>query len=260
MLTVRVIEASGLEQVREVRSVMLRPAKESLTGSPCLTYFMDSNEGWSNSVDVYEGTAYVMNENGKTVASYFLGNLPRTLYVEEISSEEDKIRDNSKKKKSYSADDEIRFLFVETLIKPNKENDIMSISLIRLMPVVGREYNRQLVYSESYPSENVLSQSKIVKRIFYDFACDFVGLNVSGVGIGLYDALTQVTPDEERGIEYEPMTIVKNLDLNIPEKAKQDLIDRTIGMDANPVVFPIGGGSIEIFSAFARAFRKSLSQ
>jgi hypothetical protein len=85
MLTVRVIEASGLEQVREVRSVMLRPAKESLTGSPCLTYFLDSGEGWSNSVDVYDGTVYVMNENGKTVASYFLGNLPRTPDVGETS-------------------------------------------------------------------------------------------------------------------------------------------------------------------------------
>ena len=80
MLTVRVIEASGLEQVREVRSVMLRPAKESPTGSPCLTYFLNHKDGedWPNSIDVYDGTIYVMNENAKTVASYFLGNLPRT--------------------------------------------------------------------------------------------------------------------------------------------------------------------------------------
>lgn len=90
MLTIRVIEPSGIEEVREVKSTMLRPAIESPTGSPCLTYFMNSGEGnnWPNSIDVYDGTVYIMNENGNTIASYFLGNLPRTpATIEEMSLE-----------------------------------------------------------------------------------------------------------------------------------------------------------------------------
>jgi len=49
------------------------------------------------------------------------------------------------------------------------------------------------------------------------------------MGIFLYDALTQLTPDEERGIEYEPLTIVEDFDLDIPEDAIQDLTKRTFG-------------------------------
>ena len=89
MFTVRVIEPSGLEMVREARSVMLRPPAESPTGSPCLTYFTESGDGdnWPNTVDVYDGTIYIMNENGNTIASYFLGNLPRTPAMEETGKE-----------------------------------------------------------------------------------------------------------------------------------------------------------------------------
>ena len=79
MLTIRTIDPDGLEVVREIRNTMLRPAKESPTGSPCLTYFLEHSEGndWPDCVDVYCGTVYVMNESGKTVASYFLGNVVR---------------------------------------------------------------------------------------------------------------------------------------------------------------------------------------
>ena len=89
MLTIRVIEPNGLETIREVKSTQLRPAIESPTGSPCLTYFMYGGDGsnWPNTVDVYDGTIYIMNENGNTIASYFLGNLPRTPAMEETGKE-----------------------------------------------------------------------------------------------------------------------------------------------------------------------------
>lgn len=69
MLTIK-IRDNGIETVKEAKSVMLRPARESATGSACLTYFEDE----SHCTDVFWGDVYVMNSNGKTVADYCLGH------------------------------------------------------------------------------------------------------------------------------------------------------------------------------------------
>jgi hypothetical protein len=81
MFTLRVIEPSGIETVKEVKGVMLRPGIETITGSPCLTYWPAGDN--SIPVDVCEGDAYLMNDNGKTVADYCLGHIQRTPAVEE---------------------------------------------------------------------------------------------------------------------------------------------------------------------------------
>lgn len=65
MLTIRVIQEDGRELLKEVSSVMRRPGEETLTRSDCITYFEDEN-----AIDVFDGTIYVMNENGKTIAVY----------------------------------------------------------------------------------------------------------------------------------------------------------------------------------------------
>jgi hypothetical protein len=78
MLTIKVCSNEGHELVKEVESVMLRPSKETASGHDCVTYFPVSNPSNPEiAVDVLEGTVYVMNSNGKTVADYYLGSLPK---------------------------------------------------------------------------------------------------------------------------------------------------------------------------------------
>jgi hypothetical protein len=72
MFTIKIIEPSGLEIVKEVKSIMLRPASESASGARCVTYFEVGSE--AKAVDIFEGDVYLMNENGKTVADYCLGH------------------------------------------------------------------------------------------------------------------------------------------------------------------------------------------
>jgi hypothetical protein len=69
MLTIK-IRDNGIETVKEAKSVMFRPPRESTTGRSCITYF----ENDFHCTDVFWGDVYVMNENGKTVADYCLGH------------------------------------------------------------------------------------------------------------------------------------------------------------------------------------------
>lgn len=68
MLTMRYIEEDGHEIVKEIESIMRVPAKESVTKSAHLIYWNVEDKG--QAIEIYDGTVYVMNENGKTIANY----------------------------------------------------------------------------------------------------------------------------------------------------------------------------------------------
>ena len=68
MLTMRYIEDTGHEIVKEIESLMRVPAYESETNSAYLIYWNIRNP--EQPVEIYDGTVYVMNESGKTIANY----------------------------------------------------------------------------------------------------------------------------------------------------------------------------------------------
>jgi hypothetical protein len=49
--------------------------------------------------------------------------------------------------------------------------------------------------------------------------------------------MTQITRDDERGIDFPAMTVADHE--GIDDKLKEELRERTLGLDAMPVVFPI---------------------
>ena len=83
MLTVKIIVPDGnktkpedfltnidfREWIEEATSVALNTAAQSQTGHRSVTYFTDDGRPQ----EVFEGTIYVMNENGNTIARYDLG-------------------------------------------------------------------------------------------------------------------------------------------------------------------------------------------
>ena len=79
MLTIKVIRPDKSEYIEEISSVFYNTAEQSFTRSPSITYFTIQREGRvgvQNTIDVYEGLVYVMNDNGKTVANYCLSGIP----------------------------------------------------------------------------------------------------------------------------------------------------------------------------------------
>jgi hypothetical protein len=80
-MTIKIVQHIGvwggvhnlLETIDEAKKVICRPGKESMTGHPCVTYWQP---GSNDAIDVFDGTIYVMNSNGKTVADYHLDNEP----------------------------------------------------------------------------------------------------------------------------------------------------------------------------------------
>lgn len=201
---------------------------------------------------------YLNIPSGTSGKSYFKPSLfPRTIkrafYPQKLDNYNNKKNPYDIKK----VDDEIRIISVDIATRSNKVNDNTIISCIRLLPLIGKGYDRHLVYMESHKGANTLVQAKRIKQIFEDFNSDFLVLDLQQAGISIFDALSQPTLDDDRGITYPSMTVAN--DLFIEDRVREELRARTLGVNAIPVVYPILA-SQNLNSQIAVSFRNSLQK
>lgn len=137
-------------------------------------------------------------------------------------------------------DNEIRIIAVDVATRAGKANDLTIIGCIRLMPT-NKGYHRELVYMESYSGRNTILQTTRIKQIFYDFEADYIVLDIANAGITIFDQLSAVSKDDERGIEYPAMTTMAHH--SVEDKTYEDLKQRTIAISAIPVIYPIYASS-----------------
>lgn len=186
-------------------------------------------------------------------SSFFRRNIKRAFYPQREDSY------NSKKNPYGIAKvaGEVRIISVDVATRANKTNDLTIISCARLIPAHGRGYERSLVYMESHKGKNTLLQAKRIKEIFHDFESDYMVLDLQNSGIGIFDSLSQVTPSEERGIDFPAFTVVDGTFQFVDLKLRDELLNRTLGVEAIPVVFPILATQ-SLNSQIAVSFRSSL--
>jgi len=187
--------------------------------------------------------------------SQFPRNIKRAFYPQRDETYSDK-------KNPYAipkTDGEIRFISVDVASRAGKKNDNTIISCIRCIPMIGKGMERSLLYAESHKGEHTGIQSKRIKEIYHDFEADYIVLDIQNIGISIYDNLSQVTPSDERGINFPPMGVVGREFDFVEEKLREELEGRTLGMNAMPVIFPIAA-SATLNSQIAVMFRTSLQK
>lgn len=118
---------------------------------------------------------------------------------------------------------------------------------------------RGVEYIRAYNGMNSMKQVVLLKRLFYDYDCEYCVIDSKGIGNTIFDALTVETYDEETGNTYPAWTVVEDSFLQISSNAViDDKIKRTIDKDAKRVVIPIAG-TLEINSSVHLAMRKNLN-
>ncbi len=150
--------------------------------------------------------------------------------------------------------DEMRVVSVDVAARAGAKNDNTIISCARLTPS-KRGWVTDLVYIESHNGMNTGLQSLRIKQIYEEFKGDILVLDLMNMGIGIYDALTSVTKDEIRGIEYPAYTVMNSNDVD--DKVYSELTERTLGKDAIGCIFPISATS-QLNSIIAIKFKERL--
>ena len=155
---------------------------------------------------------------------------------------------------------EIRIVSCDMAFVENKNNDNSVFTCMRLLPecttytkaateeiTVDNGYRRIVPYIESIQGGDVVKQAIRIRQLYEDFCADYIILDMRNAGIAVYDLLAKVMYDEERGVEYSPLSCMN--DDSIANRIKVD--------GANPCIFAINA-SQKLNSDIALDFRRIL--
>jgi len=152
---------------------------------------------------------------------------------------------------------EIRVVSLDSAVTSGKDNDNTVMCCWRFLPT-NRGYEKHLVYVTSMNGVNSQLQALYLKRLYNDFESHYIVMDVNGIGKPIYDILTSITYDELRGIEYDAYTVFPHH--TISQKAIDDLTQRTLAINAKPIIYPIIGGGSVLNEDIANAFRDNLQK
>lgn len=152
--------------------------------------------------------------------------------------------------------DEQRIISVDIAMRAGSTNDNTIITCARLRPS-RKGWVTEISYMESHNGKNTSLQALRIKQLYEEFQADVLILDVANAGISVFDALSSVTKDEVRGVEYPAYTVM-NHD-KIDTRVSEELTGRTLSQNAKECIFPIFANSA-LNSEIAVSFRTRLKK
>lgn len=124
---------------------------------------------------------------------------------------------------------EIRILSVDVALMASSKhkNDASAVFVNQLLPTRTSRYMSNIVYTESHEGLRTEAEALAVRKLFEEFNCDYIALDVKNFGLSVYDALSNEIVDAESGEVYPPLCCCNNDDLaarcadpEVPEERK----------------------------------------
>lgn len=104
---------------------------------------------------------------------------------------------------------EIRLLGIDVATQGGSKNDATAISLLQMIPT-NYGYSRSSTYMETIDGGHGQDQAIRIRQLFDDLDCDFVVIDCNGVGLSVFDELSQDQYDNERKILYEAWSCIND--------------------------------------------------
>lgn len=107
---------------------------------------------------------------------------------------------------------EIRILSADIALMSSRKNnnDATAIFLNQLMPTKAGRYISNIVYADSCEGLRTDDQALLIRKLFDEFECDYLVLDTSGLGLGVYDCLSRDIVDPETGEIYPAISCCNN--------------------------------------------------
>lgn len=118
------------------------------------------------------------------------------------------------------------------LMASNKHNnDASALFVNQLLPTKSGRYINNIIYTESMEGMRTDEQALSIRKLYEEYACDYIVLDCNGVGLGVFDALATDIVDVETGEIYPALSCYNN-----PELAA-----RCTNREAPKVIWSING-------------------
>ncbi|MEG1562313.1 MAG: terminase family protein [Bacteroides sp.] len=111
--------------------------------------------------------------------------------------------------------DEKRFLSADIALMTSKKhnNDASAIFINQLIPNRAGRYTNNIVYTESSEGEHAEDQALRIRKLFDGYNCDYIIIDVKGVGASVYEYLVRDIIDPETGDVYPAVSCYNNEEL-----------------------------------------------
>lgn len=107
---------------------------------------------------------------------------------------------------------EIRIMSADIALMSSKKhnNDATALFLDQLMPTRAGRYTCNITYADSCEGLRTDEQALVIRKLYDEFACDYIVLDCSGIGLGVFDALARDIVDPETGEVYPALSCCNN--------------------------------------------------
>lgn len=93
------------------------------------------------------------------------------------------------------------------LMSSNKHNnDATAIFINQMLPSKQGRYTSNIVYGDSCEGLHTEDQALVIRRLYDEFSCDYIVLDCTGLGLGVYDALVRDIVDPDTGEVYPALS------------------------------------------------------
>lgn len=110
---------------------------------------------------------------------------------------------------------EIRILSADIALMSSKKNnnDATAIFLNQLLPTKAGRYTSNIVYADACEGLRTDDQALLIRKLFDEYACDYLVLDTNGLGLGVYDCLSRDIVDPETGEMYPAISCCNNAEM-----------------------------------------------
>lgn len=145
----------------------------------------------------------------------------------------DLISNNSKIRIAPKQSGEKRILSADIALMSSKKhnNDATALFINQMLPTKAGRYTSNIIYSDTFEGLHTEDQALVIRKLYDEFDCDYIALDCTGLGLGVYDALVRDMVDPETGEVYPALSCCNN-----PEMA-----DRCTVKGADKVIWAIKG-------------------
>ena len=150
-------------------------------------------------------------------------------------------------KEDRTSKQELRVLGCDIALAQGDKNDNTVIHYSVSIPK-GDKYITEVKYSEAINGGTAKAIALRLKQLFFDGDCDYIVMDIAGLGLAVLDALGEYTFDTERDIKYPPMCCFN----------KEDKKERCGYREAMPCIYGIVANE-EINNAIAVTLQASLN-
>lgn len=123
-----------------------------------------------------------------------------------------KLSDNKRVRIPPKQNGEKRILSVDLALMAStkNKNDASALFINQLLPTKAGRYMNNLVYTESSEGAHTADQALRIRKLFEMYSCDYIVIDVKGVGFGIADSLVRDINDPETGEVYPALSCCNN--------------------------------------------------